>query len=83
MISFKQAYKIARKEITDSWKIIRILDAPEFWLFCDERSEIMPIGYNPIAVNKKDGRVWGVFPPAMTDEQLEALENAKEVEVPL
>ena len=82
MITLKEAFKIAQDHGTFGFPLSRIVDeTDDFWVFHLDTDKVL-IGPRPIAVDKKDGRVWGIFPPALTDEQIEALENAKEVEVP-
>lgn len=81
MITLKEAFEIAQAHGTYGFPLSRIAnEAGDFWVFYLDTDKVL-IGPRPIAVDKKDGRVWGVSPIDMTSEQLEALENAKEVEV--
>lgn len=83
MITLKKAFEIAQDHGTYGFPLSRIAnETDDFWVFYLDTDKVL-IGPRPIAVDKKDGRVWGVSPIDMTSEQLEALENAKEVEVPL
>ena len=83
MITLKKAFEIAQDHGTYGFPLSRIAnETDDFWVFYLDTDKVL-IGQRPIAVDKKDGRVWGVSPIDMTSEQLEALENAKEVEVPL
>lgn len=83
MITLKKAFEIAQTYCKSDIPLSRIADdTKDFWVFHLDTDEVL-IGPCPTGVDKKDGRAWRVFPPSMTEEQLEALENAKEVEVPL
>ena len=83
MITLKKAFEIAQDHGTYGFPLSIIAnETDDFWVFYLDTDKVL-IGPRPIAVDKKDGRVWGVSPIDMTSEQLEALENAKEVEVPL
>lgn len=82
MITLKEAFKIAQDHGTYGFPLSRIADeTDEFWVFYLDTDKVL-IGPGPIAVDKKDGRVWGIFPPLLSDEQESALEHAKKVEVP-
>lgn len=82
MITLKKAFEAAQAHCQFDIPLSRIADeTDDFWVFHFDTDKIL-IGPRPIAVDKKDGRVWGVFPPSMPDEQLDAWENAKQVEVP-
>ena len=81
MITLKKAYELAQAFTESDFPLSRTaVEADNFWVFYLDTDEIL-IGPRPVAVDKKDGRTWSVFPPSMTAEQCEALDNAKEVEV--
>ena len=82
MITLKEAFKIAQEHANFGFPLSRIADETEdFWVFNLDTDEVV-IGACSIRVDKKDGSVWGASPMHMTDEQLDAWENAKQVEVP-
>lgn len=82
MITLKEAFKIAQASGTFGFPLSRIADETEdFWVFNLDTDKVL-IGPCSIRVDKKDGSVWGASPMHMTDEQLDAWENAKQVEVP-
>ena len=86
MITLEQAYDKISSRLGDR-KITRIQDAGYFWLFSAPlytpgTKELLP-GLPLYAINKSDGKVWFLpNPPDYTDEQREAMENAKEIPVP-
>lgn len=82
MITLKEAFKIAQDFNSSDIPLSRNADeTDEFWVFHLDTNKVL-IGPCPTGVDKKDGRAWRAFPPIMTDEQLDAWDNAKEVEVP-
>ena len=82
MITLKEAFKIAQDFNGSGIPLSRIADeTDDFWVFNLDTDEVV-IGACSIRVDKKDGSVWGASPMHMTDEQLDAWENAKQVEVP-
>ena len=87
MISFQQAYD-SISEILGDTKISRIRDAGSFWLFeyvlYTPGTEVIIPGCRPYAVNKSDGKIWALpTPPELSKKQINALNNAKEIPVPL
>lgn len=82
MITLKEAFKIAQDFNGSGIPLSRIADeTDDFWVFNLDTDEVV-IGACSIRVDKKDGSVWGASPMHMTDEQLDAWENARQVEVP-
>lgn len=82
MITLKEAFKIAQDFNGSGIPLSRIADGTDdFWVFNLDTDEVV-IGACSIRVDKKDGSVWGASPMHMTDEQLDAWENARQVEVP-
>ena len=82
MITLKEAFKIAQDYVGQGALLSKVADETDnFWVFDYDTDKVL-IGPHPIAVDKKDGRVWGIFPPLLSDEQGRALEHAKKVEVP-
>lgn len=82
MITLKEAFKIAQDFNGSGIPLSRIADeTDDFWVFNLDTDEVV-IGACSIRVDKKDGSVWGASPMHMTDEQLDAWGNARQVEVP-
>jgi len=86
MISLKDACKKISDELGDI-KIIKILDAGDFWVFYDEMHDVdgpmFVMGHLPFAVNKSDGALWGLpHPPSWTVQERAAMDTAKEIAIP-
>lgn len=82
MITLKEAFKIAQYFNGSGIPLSRIADeTDDFWVFNLDTDEVV-IGACSIRVDKKDGSVWGASPMHMTDEQYDAWENSRQVEVP-
>ena len=82
MITLIEAFKIAHASGSFGFPLSRIaVETDDFWVFNLDTDEVV-IGACSIRVDKKDGSVWGASPMHMTDEQLDAWENARQVEVP-
>lgn len=82
LIALKEAFKIAQASDTFGLPLSRIADeTKDFWFFNLDAEEVV-IGACSIRVDNKDGSVWGASPMHMTDEQLDAWENARQVVVP-
>ena len=86
MITVETAYEIAKKQLNKIFDrdvtVTKILDAGTFWFFGDEIGDKCPIGHVSVAIMKKDGKVFPFWPPDLTDEQLDAADNAKSVPIP-
>lgn len=82
MITLKKAFEIAQAHGTYGYPLSRIADeTDDFWIFYLDTDEVL-IGPTPIAVEKKNGRVWGFSPIHMAPEQYdEIVNNARQVEV--
>ena len=78
MITIEKAFELAQKANITGIPLSRTADeTASYWCFYYDTDEVL-IGLLPIAVNKKDGKIWGVFYPEHADE----LDNAKQIEVP-
>lgn len=77
MITLKEAYKKAQAQCC--WLIGKAFDCGDFWEFTPGKLLIISA---TIGVYKATGEVFRVYPPDMTDEQVDALEHAKEVPIP-
>ncbi len=84
MITFKQAFELAKAANKESVPLKKTADdAGDFWVFeRDYNIDAIIIGEQPIAVDKKDGKVWRWFPPSMTKKQWDACLHAKKVKIP-
>lgn len=82
MITLKEAFKIAQDFNGSGIPLSRIADeTDDLWIFLLDTDEVL-IGPADVAVDKKTGRAFRAVPGFMTDEQLDAWENARQVEVP-
>ena len=62
MITLKKAFEIAQAHGTYGYPLSRIADeTDDFWIFYLDTDEVL-IGPTPIAVEKKNGRVWAFIP---------------------
>ncbi|WP_176011742.1 hypothetical protein [Victivallis sp. Marseille-Q1083] len=78
MITIEKAFELAQKANVTGISLSRTADeTADYWCFYYDTDDVL-IGPRPVAVNKKDGKVWGVFYPEHADE----LDNAKKIEVP-
>ncbi len=77
MITFEEACEIAKKSFKANI-ISPILEIEESWLFFDELAETQPIGYCPLAVNKKAGTTSLFHIPT----NLNDYSNAIELDIP-
>jgi len=80
MITLEEAFIKTSNDPSCS-KIVKILDAGFFWQFCDDLLNKC-LGRRSIAIDKASGHLWYIWPPDLTDEQMDALEHAKPVPIP-
>ena len=83
MITLKEAFKIAQDFNGSGIPLNRIADeTDDLWIFLLDMDGVVIGRPADIAVDKKNGRAFRAEPEFMTDEQLDAWENARQVEVP-
>ena len=77
MVTLKEAYEKAKTQCT--WVIGTAFDCGDVWEFAPGKLLIISA---TVGVYKETGEVFRVYPPDMTDEQVNAMEQAKEVPIP-